>query len=174
MAVVLGDSLLRHLPDNPKFSKVVFPGIDCAALSEEIVNGHLDSVLRNASLIIVLVGTNDIPCNFPRKVAIRVVSIGTLIQARFRGARVALSGILPRPEDKGLYSLAIKQTNKLIEEFCVGTNLVNLRRYKAFLSHNQPTLHHFSIDGLHLSEPGITTLYRQFMSAIDRHTKGQL
>ena len=174
MAVVLGDSLLRHLPDNPKFSKVFFPGIDSAALSGKIVNGDLDNVLANASLIIILVGTNDIPCNLPRKVAIKVVSLGTLIQARFRGTCVALAGILPRPEDEGLYSLAIKQTNKLIEQFCIGTTLVNLRCYRAFLSHNEPTLHHFSLDGLHLSEHGVTTLYRQLMSAIHRHTTGQL
>ena len=59
MALVIGDSLLRHFPDNPKYNVALFPGIDCAGLSHKLSHGELDGLLRNVSLVIILVGTND-------------------------------------------------------------------------------------------------------------------
>ena len=174
MALLLGDSLLRFLPLNDKFNKVFLPGIDCESLSNLICKGEFDQLLQTVSLVIILVGTNDIPLLFPDKVAKRVVSVALVIKARCRHLKVAVAGILPRPGDHGIYSHAIKLCNKEIEAICKDTDNVPLRSYRAFLSFNSLVPRHFHSDGLHLSESGCTLLYRGFLSAIDRHMKGRL
>jgi hypothetical protein len=84
--------------------------------------------------------------SFPNNVARKLVSVGLVVQARFRDIVVAIAGILPRPQDEGLYRHATKQCNKIVETICKQTSLIPLCSYKAFLSYDQPELHHFQSD----------------------------
>ena len=170
-ALIVGDSLLRPLPDNPKYSCKFLPGADTLTISERILSGYFDKDLATVSLIILVVGTNDISLSLPWKVAKRVLSLGLLFQARKRGAKVIIASILPRPQDNGLYSIAIKQANQLLEPLCVSSDITFLRINNPFLSHGEPRVDYFLADGLHLSGRGAQALYRGLLSAIDRHNK---
>ena len=172
--LLLGDSLLRYVPENDKFVKLFFPGIDCVSLSEKISLGELDSHLGVVSLVILLVGTNDVPLSFPDRVANRILSVALALKSRYRTLTVAIAGVLPRPGDNGLYTIATKLCNKRLEAVAVGADVVLLRSYRPFLSFDEPRLSHFEGDGLHLSDAGVRALYRGFLSAIHRHTSGRL
>ena len=169
--LVLGDSLVRELPDNSKYRKLTFPGIDCRGLSEKISVGELDNSLHGISLVILLVGTNDVPLSFPNRVARRVLSVALVLKGRFRGVSVAIAGILPRLSDDGIYIYATKLCNKNLEKIATGGDIKLLRSYRALLSWDMPRRSHFSADGLHLSEQGIKALYRGFMSAVYAHER---
>ena len=173
--LILGDSLVRELPDNSKYSKLFYPGIDCRGLSEKISVGELDKYLRSVSLVILLIGTNDVPLSFPDRVARKILSVALVLRGRFRGLTVAIAGIIPRLSDNGIYQYATKFCNKSLEAIVTGDSHIKLlRSYRAFLSWDAPRRSHLSVDGLHLSEQGLKALYRGFMSAIYSHEKTRL
>ena len=166
--LILGDSLIRHLPDNNLYRKVFYPGINCDELSEKISLGELDHILLDTALVILVIGTNDIPLYFPERVARKISSTALVIKGRKRSITVAVAGILPRPGDNNIYNTATKLCNKSFETLIVGTGILPLRSYRALLNFNTPRLTHYLPDGLHLNAVGIRVLYRGFMSHMHR------
>ena len=169
--LLIGDSILRHIPRHPKFVVHFFPGIDCQSLLEKVCEGALDDCLKGVSFIIILVGTNDVPFCFPHKVAQKIVSVGCVFKCRKRNIQVAIAGVLPRPADGALYDDATRRTNAILPSLCDRAGLTLLPAFRPFLRNNRPNPEYFVPDGLHLNSKGLTALRRGFLSAIDRHVR---
>ena len=172
--LIVGDSILRHLPEHSNYKCLFYPGDYCEDLSEKLIAGAFDSYLDHCVLVIILIGTNDISLTLPHKVAHKVVATAQLFLARKPSITVAVTGILPRPGDHSLYNLPVKYTNQLLKPLCESSGIIYLACFRPLLRGGVPRQEYYTSSGLHPSAKGITALYRGFLSAIDRHSKGQL
>lgn len=164
MAAIISDSICRGLPVVGDVALHFFPGATC---------DRIDSILRQSpelveglALVILHVGTNDVASGTSVQLLCR--KLGNLrelvLSLTAPGARVVLSGILPRL-DSPQYQYVVRQTDRAMRRW-LGNEFLLPRR---FLHSNQPIAHLFSQDGLHLSLEGKQVLWRSFANILRRY-----
>ena len=140
-------------------------------LTGEIASGTVQ--VCGFETLLVHVGTHDIPSPFSGSVK-SIASIVADFEALFSVIRslnpscmIVFSAILPRPVDHLHSWYRVQQVNHGLRSLCFRkSNVVFNPSYKFFVSHGLPVPQYFSMDSLHLSQPGVSRLRQAFQQAL--------
>jgi ribA/ribD-fused uncharacterized protein len=166
LPLVIGDSLIKHLPASKKFDVCAKGGLSAEDFLFAVCQGAYDCYLQDRTLILLALGTNDV-CNFfPKHVVALLLSCAQAIVARNRQVVVVICAILPRPQCNDLYQIPIKVVNRSLEVLAPLYGFPFLKTHKAFLEFGVPRMSQFDSGGLHLSSRGQKALYNTLCSAV--------
>jgi hypothetical protein len=157
--LVLSDSIGKRLHPSVLFFVRGIGGYTAWDCLNDITHGVLDRHLGESDRVILLLGTNDIPLNIPNHVAQIIVSCAQALVARKRSLEVVICGIIPRAQDNGLYSTAIKAANRCLEKLCACVNVKFIKIFKPFFARSALRADYISKDGLHPSPRGLKCIF---------------
>lgn len=166
--LVIGDSLLKYLPEVENKLWLSYRGLTLERLQEKIISGHFDKQIESHSTIIVIVGTNNLKKQEPSKVVHKLIHIQAILKAKKRDLSIVLSGLVPR---KDKWQNRQKETNKLLKVICKKEKIPFFETQKTFLHKNQIRQGVIAGDKLHLTKLGQTLLRQAILNYIDREIK---
>ena len=162
LVFIAGDSIIQHvqgwdLSTNDKHVAVKsFSGARIADMED-----YLRPLLRKEPDEIILhVGTNNIRDESPRSEAEGIVNVVTQIQQDFPTTHLAISPLLPRPDNLELDD-KIKEANKILKQFCSTRGLT-------FLGINNVDLTCLNRRGVYLNRIGsslLSSCYADFLNS---------
>ena len=158
VTVIAGDSIIQNIRgwSLSRTNKVVvkpFPG----ATTEDMEDFIKPILRKDPENIIIHVGTNDVNSKEPRLTAEGIVNLAHKIEGDAPNTSIAISGLVPRADDKGG---KVSSVNKILKKFC-RQNQWN------FIEHNNLNLTHLNRGGLHLSKSGTALVAENFCKYID-------
>lgn len=135
-----------------------YPGAKTAKLRELVYTGTLDSKLRDAGGIIILVGTNNLKLDTPHDIAFNLLTYAQLFKTKFRHLEVCISTLLPRVDKRPL-NAKVPVVNEILKKNAPKFQIQIFDLAKSFLKAGRPKEHFiWHTDGLHLSHIGIKKL----------------
>ena len=154
---IVGDSMISGLESwrmgnkENRVSSRVFPG----ATTIDMLDYVKPTVRRKPDNIIVHVGTNDLNCDTPTRVAENIVTLCEYIERESPSSRIAVSGIICREDE---LSGSVEPTNKVLKSFCRsrGWDFLQHKIDKSCLNSR----------GLHLNKKGTSVLAAELISYI--------
>ena len=132
------------------------------SFSEASVNDMFDyiqpTIRQHPEHIILHVGTNDLKNSNPRKVAEKIVDLGSLVETESPNTKVTISSLLTRSDDLSLAS-KVKEVNKILKTFA------NQNEWDV-ISHSNLTTEHLNSSGLHLNFSGNKVFASNFIGYV--------
>jgi lysophospholipase L1-like esterase len=97
VATIIGDSIIKWVRAIRHTDTQSIPGLDLDRAFQKVKEGTLDVV--NYSIVVIHVGTNNIHSCTPEQITEKAENLTNLIAQMNPSAKIAVSGILPRPID---------------------------------------------------------------------------
>ena len=176
--LLIGDSITRRWEDNPEIFNRFFSryrtanfgiGGDCIEnLRWRILNGELDGI--RARLVILHIGTNNLPSNSPDEVFTGIMDIISIFRKKLPESKILLIGLLPRNKDKTGrdYMKMVKEVNsKLLSS--VTEEIITFTDFGTnFMEKPDAVNPELLPDGLHPAEKGFILLGKLITPYIEK------
>ena len=171
ISTILGDSILRNLPDlDEGATTVCMPGARWSTIEQAI--RHDMSCIRPSrppkewEIIVLQVGTNTIRCRQEDNQA-ACQSLVHAIRDRAPRALIGICTVLPRPRDMQETTPMVKRWNQwLLDQERDGSFMV-INTYKTFTGKKGGAKSGFFADGLHLTPAGSRVLRDRIRTWLD-------
>lgn len=162
--LLLGDSLTRRWEDYPNIFSQYFDknrtanfgiGADCIEnLRWRIQDGELKGI--NPELVILLIGTNNLPLNSDNEIYQEILNIAEMIQERLPESRLLILGLLPRdPDENGnIFTPRIIKINQKLAQICQTSSIIFKDFSEHFIEDEKTVNRELMPDGLHMGEKG--------------------
>ncbi|KAK6196022.1 hypothetical protein SNE40_001327 [Patella caerulea] len=135
--------------------------------------GHNSYRFRNADIIIIHVGSNDLSNGLrtPARVASDILDYAQRLLEDFHPHFVVISQLLPRYiEPCHNFNSKIRETNLILSAHCVNFTNINFWRHRSGLWN--PVAHIYGGDGIHLSDQTGNFLFlKSLRDAVLRHVR---
>ena len=160
--MVLGDSLVKHLPhqfvDWADVTVRSYRGYHVQDLTALLAYDFKESEWVNVTGVALLIGTNDLKSLSVEAFKLKYKALVQIIRARLGGVNIVLFGFPPRPKDHSNWGWKAIAFNKAIKDIASELRVLHHPLYKACLYKGQPVDRFFLEDGLHLSYEGVKLL----------------
>ena len=150
--LVFGDSMIKNIRRLPNTQIICKRGVTLKTLSESMFSNHAQAI-RQAEVVLVLAGTNDIEsCSVSSLISV-VNDIVTEYHRNFNG-HIGFGTIIPRPKDDKFMAAKVKNFNKELMAWCYDNACVCIRMHSPFLKGGHPRRSLFNRSLLHLRVRG--------------------
>lgn len=168
-ATVISSSMCRGFEPCARLTTQVFPGCTTARLLNKIrrAASHTGRPRRgdvdlSYSRIIIYIGGNDVSDGVPvQSIILNILAILMVLHGARPGARIAVSGLLPRPREPEL-AVKIREVNRILKRLLGHCFIPAQRR---FLRRQSPRLDLYTRNGVHLNRDGSRMLQQCYLNA---------
>ncbi|MFQ3340482.1 MAG: lysophospholipase L1-like esterase [Flavobacteriaceae bacterium] len=152
-------------------------GISGQTTPQMLVRFRADVIDINATIVVILAGTNDIAGNTgPSTLEMIFDNIKSMTEiGKANGVKIILCSVLPAynyPWSPGLEpNIKIPKLNAMIKEYAAENNVFYLDYFSALNDGNNGIIPAYTYDGVHLTKEGYELLEPMLEQAIDRVLK---
>jgi lysophospholipase L1-like esterase len=162
--IVVGHSYIARLKDNKSLGnyKATLIG-KRGALSTELMECAASAAAgEKTPTVIIHAGGNELRDLNPDEVADGILQVTRAVKRSNKNARIAISGIIPRPREGPYFARKAEITNTILRNKAAQFKMCYINNSKRFLQDGSPRYELFDEHGIHLSAEGEKILSKSF------------